>query len=144
MSVIAKHPTYLLAAFLTALFVTPTVSAEACIGAPCLLKARDLGEGLISTVFVTVGLPLMSSHQTTESSSSGWSGYAAAVADDAAVVVASQGGIKGPYFESARLRFKGQGGTASHLGDVEFAVMLLAAGPVSDIKRWGSFDSPTP
>ena len=86
----------------------------------------------------------MSSHQTTESSSSGWSGYAAAVTDDAAVVVASQGEIKGPYFESARLRLKGQGDTASPLGDVEFAVMLLAVSPVSDIKRWGSFDSPTP
>ncbi|MCQ4260099.1 DUF2388 domain-containing protein [Stutzerimonas stutzeri] len=135
MSVIAKHPTYLLAAFLTALFVTPTVLAEACTGAPCLLKARDLGEGLISTAFVTVGLPLMSSHQTTESSSSGWSGYAAAVADDAAVVVASQGEIKGPYFESARLRFKEQENPASHLGDVEFAAMLLAASPVSVIKR---------
>lgn len=135
MSVIAKHPTYLLAAFLTALFVTPTVPAEACVGAPCLLKARDLGEGLISTAFVTVGLPLVSSHQTTESSSSGWSGYAAAVADDAAVVVASQGEIKGPYFESARLRFEEQDDPASNLGDVEFAAMLLAASPGSVIKR---------
>jgi|GEM_PF-2217901 len=135
MSVIAKHHTYLLATFLTALFVTPTASAEDCVGAPCLLKARDLGEGLISTAFVTVGLPLMSSHQTTESSSSGWSGYAAAVVDDAAVVVASEGQIKGPYFESARLRLKEQGDPASQRGDVEIAVMLLAASPMIVIKR---------
>ena len=129
MSANPKHLTYPLAAFLMALFISPTALAEACVGAPCLLKARDLGEGLISAAFVTVGLPLMSSYQTTEASSSGWMGYAAAVADDAAVVVASQGEIKGPYFESARLRFKERGDSASRLGDVEFAAMLLAANP---------------
>lgn len=126
MSVISKHLTCLLAAFLMLLLISPTALAEACVGSPCLLKARDLGEGLISTAFVTVGLPLLSSHQTTESSSSGWMGYAAAVADDAAVVVATQGEIKGPYFESVRLRYKEQGDPASLLGDVEFAAMLLA------------------
>ncbi len=68
----------------------------------------------------------MSSHQTNESSSSGWTGSAAAIVDDAAVVVASQGEIKGPYFESARLRYEVQGDPASLLGNVEFAAMLLA------------------
>ena len=126
MSAISKHLTCLHAAFLMGLFLSPPAFAEACVGAPCLLKARDIGEGLISTAFVAVGLPLMSSHQTTESSSSDWMGYAAAVADDAAEVVASQGEIKGPYFESARLRYEEQENPASLLGDVEFAAMLLA------------------
>lgn len=126
MPIVTKTRTRLLAGFFAALLVTPTGSAESCIGAPCLLQPRDLLDGLVSTVFVTVGLPLMSSHQTTESSSGGWRGYAAAVADDAAVVVATQGETKGAYFESARLRSKERGDTASHLDDVDFAVMLLA------------------
>lgn len=125
MSVTLKRRTLLPAISVAILFISSTANAESCVGAPCLLKARDVLEGAVSTTFVIVGLPLMSSHQTTESSSDGWFGYAAAVADDAAVVIATNGEIKGPYFESARLRYQESGNSLGHLSDVGFATLLL-------------------